>query len=408
MKYLLHIILLVLFSPLLKASSEQVIIGSILEEILKRSSFENLSPKTSLNDGRRGKMIIEQIKKKNREQLAIKQGISPEDIKSGKDIVKKKKDQNKQLLKEMKDKDIISKELRNIFIKKYQNYKVENAKKLQQLKVQKTIYNQKQAKYKGTTFSIPLILPVDKKNLKKKSNINLKSNALVIKGAFSLEVKDQKFRPTCSSFAAVRGLEVLAAQRGLKMDLSEQYFYYLSKKKCQSSPCSHPGSWAGYGLESLTNTSLPDEKDCPYNIYNKPRNQTQLPLQKSCFQEGKVRNAKFTYIKNTNDILSALKNNFPVIVGAKLTPNFYKNDGLILNQEKNIGAANNSHANGHAFLLIGAIKLPKQLNEGKYCFILANSWGSGYGIDGHSCISESWLIENRNINPFIRLESFDV
>ena len=37
--------------------------------------------------------------------------------------------------------------------------------------------------------------------------------------------------------------------------------------------------------------------------------------------------------------------------------------------------------------------LPKNLREteGKYCFLTANSWGAGWGIGGHACLSENWI-----------------
>lgn len=60
-----------------------------------------------------------------------------------------------------------------------------------------------------------------------------------------------------------------------------------------------------------------------------------------------------------------------------------------------------SHAQGHSILLVGLVKIPTSLNEGQYCFITANSWGEGWGQGGHSCISENWLISQRQVNPFV-------
>ena len=94
-----------------------------------------------------------------------------------------------------------------------------------------------------------------------------------------------------------------------------------------------------------------------------------------------------------------------MVAGVKLTPNFYKNNGLILEKEKNIGGKMDSHSSGHSIAITGFMKLPSVLNEGSVCFIITNSWGSGWGYGGNACISEKWLLNNRNINPFVSVDS---
>ena len=80
-----------------------------------------------------------------------------------------------------------------------------------------------------------------------------------------------------------------------------------------------------------------------------------------------------------------------------------------MNKNKNISKKRmDSHAVGHALLLIGYIKLPKILNEGEVCFVTANSWGEGWGTGGTSCLTEKWLLEQRKSNPFVVLEEVEV
>ena len=33
--------------------------------------------------------------------------------------------------------------------------------------------------------------------------------------------------------------------------------------------------------------------------------------------------------------------------------------------------------------------------------MVANSWGQGWGQGGYSCISEKWMINQKQINPFV-------
>ncbi len=67
-----------------------------------------------------------------------------------------------------------------------------------------------------------------------------------------------------------------------------------------------------------------------------------------------------------------------------------------------------AHAAGHAVLFIGYMKLPKILNEGSVCFITANSWGIGWGHGGYSCLSEKWVINHRNRNPFVTVNALEM
>jgi C1A family cysteine protease len=50
------------------------------------------------------------------------------------------------------------------------------------------------------------------------------------------------------------------------------------------------------------------------------------------------------------------------------------------------------------------MKIPSSLNEGKVCFITANSWGVGWGKGGHACLSEKWVKNFRFNIPFLAVE----
>ena len=128
-----------------------------------------------------------------------------------------------------------------------------------------------------------------------------------------------------------------------------------------------------------------------------------MPLKSSC-KKGTLQVSKFSYLKTLDEALAHLKNNQPVIASFKLTPNFYKTKGLILDKDKFTKAPMDKHSAGHAVLFIGHVKLPKILNEGSVCFVTANSWGKGWGRGGHACISEKWVLNQRQGNPFVAID----
>jgi C1A family cysteine protease len=119
----------------------------------------------------------------------------------------------------------------------------------------------------------------------------------------------------------------------------------------------------------------------------------------------------FSYVKTLDEAINALERHKPVILGTRLTPNFYHNKGLVLQSEKDYGPKKlNSHSKGHAVLLVGYMKLPPNMHEkeGKVCFLTANSWGVGWAKGGHSCLSEKWVKEHRRRNPFVVVESVKI
>ena len=219
-------------------------------------------------------------------------------------------------------------------------------------------------------------------------------NYHLIDGAFDLKAQDQGRRPTCASFAGVRALEVLLNKQGNPHLLSKQYFYYLSKPKCQKAPCTRRGSWplsAYRASQKASSPNIPLEKDCPYTDRALINNETQIPLSANC-KRGFAKVQSFENLTSTREIYDFLDRDYPVIVGLKLSSSFYQNRGFVGLTTRS-KAKLDSHAGGHAVLLVGYMNLPKEkhASEGSRCFLSTNSWGEGWGLGGHSCLSEKWL-----------------
>jgi hypothetical protein len=228
----------------------------------------------------------------------------------------------------------------------------------------------------------------------------------IVNGAFAVPIRDQRDRPTCSAFAVSRALEILLIQNKIEQNLSEQYLYWASKPNCQNAPCSEKGSWAPNAIKFSKHRPVPDipsEKSCQYRESNEHKNETQIPLAESC-KEGRVKVLAYQEIKTLAEILEALKRHIPVVMAAKLSENFYLNQGLVTleDAEKSSGTKLDAHAKGHAFTAIGILELPLELQqkEGSFCLLIANSWGQGWGAGGYGCLTERWLMKYRQPSPF--------
>lgn len=232
-----------------------------------------------------------------------------------------------------------------------------------------------------------------------------------IEEAFKVPVRNQGRRPTCAAFAAVRAIEIISHAIGEKNDYSEQWFYYASKPDCQNRPCNRPGSWprkAMLNSKRGNQFDIPLEKSCPYKETKSPGNETQIPLNNSC-KRGKAKVGNFSMVTNRHEIQQRIRSGQPVIAGFKLSEDFFLNTGFVFDDPK-AKMGKGIHAQGHAILLVGVMELPKALHstQGKYCTLIANSWGEGWGRGGHACISDRWFDRYRYDMAFIALESVSV
>lgn len=218
---------------------------------------------------------------------------------------------------------------------------------------------------------------------------DLKRSVRILSQTFHLPIKHQGERSTCAAFAAVRGIEIKLQPE--KENYSEHFFFYLSRPDCQKEKCSMQGSWARKGLLALKKGSyLPRENNCAYNYEVKEKNITHIPQEETCYK-GKVAIKSFTKLDSLDMIKSEIENNNPVIAGFYVDNEFLENDGLVKVGTKNLKNIEKTFA--HTILILGTLPLPKEIQEkeGKVCHIAINSWGSGWGIGGYSCLTKKWM-----------------
>lgn len=225
-------------------------------------------------------------------------------------------------------------------------------------------------------------------------------NAVLVAGAFDVPIRDQGQRGTCAAFSGVRALELLAAQNQVSVDLSEQRFYANARPECARQSCADGGTWAGTGFEISAKSKGYDqalESSCPYVPTPVVGNDTQTPLAASCGR-GVARVTGVRGVRTYGELLATLESNRPVVLGTKLSENFFKaKSGLVtLADALKAPKASGMHAAGHAYLAVGYVKLPAsmQRSEGGTCIVVANSWSEGWGRGGYACLTEQWLAKH--------------
>lgn len=339
----------------------------------------------------RGQMAVEEAKARNREILAKQRGEEAKVAEA--DLTK---DAFANDLAKLKAED---KRIRD-------GWKKEVKDQLKIWQTQQKIFLGKIKVYKEATFPIPV---KEEKIVEKPIPARDIPEMHIVHSAFRVPIKDQEGRATCAAFTGVRAMETILAQNNEQADLSEEYFYWASKPECQQGPCSKKGSWVLRGYDYSMNrpqVDIPLEKNCQYDSKGDEKNETHVPLKPTCHQ-GVVKVAKYEQIKTLADVVDRLKKNMPVIMSSKLTPNFYINDGMVTIEDSEKNGSVDSHAMGHAYLAVGIMELPEKLHakEGNFCLVVANSWGTGWGAGGYSCLTENWLLKYRLPSAFVAVNS---
>ena len=234
-----------------------------------------------------------------------------------------------------------------------------------------------------------------------------------VPSAFSVPIKDQGDRGTCAAFAAIRTIEVLLAQNGRQLNLSEQYFYWASRPECRASPCGTKGSWAEAGFEfSIAQEALdiPAADMCPYIASPIIANDTQAPLSERCQSGGRVRVVAYDRLESLDGAVAALHVGEAVVAALSLSDNVFSTKGFVAQAGAGQLDLRKDHAKGHAVTFVGYVELPKSIQpkEGRYCMLTANSWGIGWGQGGYACLSESWIKAHRLPVSFLAVKKIDV
>jgi len=214
----------------------------------------------------------------------------------------------------------------------------------------------------------------------------------------AIPVRNQGSRGTCAAFTGIGHVEYAALRANPSLgtlDLSEQRFYWASKPECQASGCTEldAGSWYGDGFQASIDAGrydIPLEASCPYDP-NQYANELQTPLRASC-SDGVVQVQQVQIVYQPEDMIRVLEEGLPVPFASPLSDNFFENDGLITRAAAG-SVGDIQHAAGHAYLLVGYRLLPSMPQEGGMCFIVKNSWGPGWGVNGYSCITLAWMQE---------------
>lgn len=188
-------------------------------------------------------------------------------------------------------------------------------------------------------------------------------------------VRDQGPRPTCLAFAASD------THAGLRADwtaLSCEYAFYRAQKRAGRPP--HTGAVLRSMLDALRLDGQPAEDQWPYSL-GTPQEQSWSPpagLRPLFARNGSVQGTDVQFI------VESLNNGVPVIMLMMLSPSFFVPDGEGIVDLK--AGEIPEPTQRHAVIAVGHGR-----HAGSTAILVRNSWGSGWGDQGHAWLTERYV-----------------
>jgi len=210
-------------------------------------------------------------------------------------------------------------------------------------------------------------------------------------------VSDQGTMSSCVAFAFIGAMEYLEnLQNDSFISLSPQFVYY-NERLLEGATGLDSGTYMSDGLRVLETYGACKLSLCPYNeadLYTKPSD--------AAYADGATRKAIDTdRIDQTQKaVLTTLAAKYPIAFGFLAYDSFESPEVATTGIVPMPDTDKDTVLGGHAMLMVG-YDLKKQL------FLVRNSWGPDWGINGYCWMPFAYILNPNMANSFYTVDSID-
>lgn len=206
-------------------------------------------------------------------------------------------------------------------------------------------------------------------------------------------VEDQEQLGSCTANALVGLMEYLELVHKVPfVDLSRLFVYY-NERVIEHSENQDSGAMLRDGIKTLVKQGVCLERNWPYKI---ARFAVKPPA--SCYREARdYQVLSYQRILALNEMRACLASGFPFVFGFAVYESF-ESDSVARTGVVPMPGLRERLLGGHAVLAVG-------YNDAKKRFIVRNSWGTGWGIEGYCTMPYDYLADRYLSDDFWTIKS---
>ena len=198
-------------------------------------------------------------------------------------------------------------------------------------------------------------------------------------------VEDQGQLGSCTANALAGALEFLENKDGLPAaDLSRLFIYY-NERDLEGTVDQDSGAMLRDGIKTLASLGICTESKWPYDIAKFTKKPTA-----SCYKEALNHQiTSYQRLSTLQDMKSCLSEGFPFVFGFTVYESFESAE-VARTGVANLPKKTEKALGGHAVVAVG-------YDDKTSRFIIRNSWGTGWGMQGYFTLPYEYL-DNRNLS----------
>jgi C1A family cysteine protease len=202
-------------------------------------------------------------------------------------------------------------------------------------------------------------------------------------------VYDQGELGSCTANSIAGAIEFDRLKQGLKDFVPSRLFIYYNERAIEGTVSTDSGAMIRDGIKSVGSQGVCPETEWPYDI-------TQFAQQPSdqCYQDALACKA-IQYqkvVRDLNQMKGCLASGYPFVFGFTVYESFESQE-VAQTGVAPMPQPNEQILGGHAVMAVG-------YDDGQQRFIVRNSWGSTWGLQGHFTLPYTYLTQKNLSSDF--------